>query len=759
MRGSGVPRRHQRTVISVHRSSGVAVDSAALIAAFIAGLLGLVLVLLGYDRARAADATSALRLLYAGLVLTYASAFAYLLRRTPTLRRRLLVVQFFGLVLLAERMAQTPLEFLRFDELLHLRTLADLQHTRELLVVNPLLTISPYYPGLETFTGLLQDLSGASTPWTVTAVIVLCRALLMAALFCFVLAATDSARVAGVGAMLYASSPQFYGFNVQYAYQTLALPLAVTAVAGLLAAQRTSDLALRRSRSSLAAVCLVGVVVTHHVTSWLTFSLLCLWYLALRLDRAETPSVSVVRRALVLMALATALWTAVVGPRLAAYLGPVLLSAAEQLGGVLGLGDPDEGEAGRELFSDAGGEPTPVWQRVVMLGAVLQWSLLVALAGLARLRRLLRNWSWTAALLFLLAGGYPLTLAVRFSPTAAQVGDRATTFLYFAMALLGARWICARHVRPDRRLIAGALATGFATIAFLGNLILGSGPDWARIPGPYLVAADSRSVDDEVRRAVEWVDDNLQPGSRIAADRVASVLLLAQTRTWPVSQSSGGVNVGLLYFADNWGPPQQAVAERYGIRYFWVDERLSSGLPRVGNYFEPGEAPAGQRLTDEQLGKFADVPGARLAYSHGPIRIYDFAPTGVPVVLTTTGEAASPSSRAVHMAAGVLLVALLHVAARRLRATPTAPVDGTLMLGAVMATITVAGLLVYALGLSLSPLSSTTALFLICVTAVTRQLWRGPMVPGTGGAPGSATGVRELPRRSLRRRKGSSTYR
>lgn len=180
------------------------------------------------------------------------------------------------------------------------------------------------------------------------------------------------------------------------------------------------------------------------------------------------------------------------------------------------------------------------------------------------------------------------------------------------------------------RAVAIALASG----AFLGGYVLGSGPNWARLPGPYMAAADTRSMDAETLAAVKWARDALPAGSRIASDRVGSDLLAAQAGVWPVMQGPDGTGIDApaLYVAQTWGMTETDMATTMRLRYLHVDRRLANELPHFDAYFYEGETGDGQQLTDAQLTKFDRVPGIKLVYRHGPVSIYDLKALGVPDV-------------------------------------------------------------------------------------------------------------------------------
>ena len=76
--------------------------------------------------------------------------------------------------------------------------------------------------------------------------------------------------------------------------------------------------------------------------------------------------------------------------------------------------------------------------------------------------------------------------------------------------------------------------------------MLGSGADWGRLPGPYMPAADTRSMDAETLVAVKWARSALPAGSRITRGRVSSDLLSSQAGLWPVTHGVEGVDAPAL---------------------------------------------------------------------------------------------------------------------------------------------------------------------------------------------------------------------
>lgn len=170
---------------------------------------------------------------------------------------------------------------------------------------------------------------------------------------------------------------------------------------------------------------------------------------------------------------------------------------------------------------------------------------------------------------------------------------------------------------------------GGTVVIYLGGTLLGSSPDYSRLPGPYLVSADARSQDPETMAAVEWAAEHLPPGSTVVADRVPAVLLDGQARLWPVTEPQQGLDPSSLYFSDTWGPQDTAIVKGLRIDYLYVDMRLAQSLPYLGYYIHAEETLEPTRLTVAELAKFGHVPGLRAVYHHGPVTIYSTYGLGV----------------------------------------------------------------------------------------------------------------------------------
>jgi drug/metabolite transporter superfamily protein YnfA len=464
---------------------------------------------------------------------------------------------------------------------------------------------------------------------------------------------------------VYAISPQFVVFNSSFAYQTLAIPLALAAVSLIVRARySTAPMPFLAG----ASVCLMAVAFTHHVTSFLTAAFLLVWLLF----EGRPGRIWVAYGACAAIA-STLVWAIVQRRLLTDYFGPIARDIGSQVRG---------GER-RELFKDSAGTAARSIDTYILLYYAAVLCLIVGTLLLLAYR-----W-WRHGersmslgpnrLLIILTTSVPVLLAARVVPRGGEVFDRSSSFLFLPMSILVGAYATrlwwseehphftgAEHRRLER---LRAVTLVLASLAFLGGYVLGSGPSWLRLPGPYLVAADSRSIDPEALAAAEWAARELPAGSRISADKVGSILMSSTAGLWPVMKGPEDIDAPALYVARNWGPTQTDMAAAMQLRYIYVDRRLADELPHFGAYFYDGETGAGQQYTARQLHKFDKVPGIEQVYRHGPISIYDLKPLAVPVV-RTGWFGPNPQVRLTTQLAVGLLTGLFLAAVMRSRFAP-----------------------------------------------------------------------------------------
>ena len=201
-----------------------------------------VLSVAGADIRSRGSASGAYGLFWLGLALIFLPAAWQLCRRSTPRTERLVLVVVVGLSLYLVKCLYSPSAFVFHDEFAHLRTVINLRNTGQLFGFNPEIRVAGDYPGLALVTLTLAKVSGLSLVSSGMVIIGVGRLVLMLALFLLLERLTGSARAAGIGCLIYAGNANFLYWSAQFAYESLALPLALA----------VAFLVLRRSDGSRA---------------------------------------------------------------------------------------------------------------------------------------------------------------------------------------------------------------------------------------------------------------------------------------------------------------------------------------------------------------------------------------------------------------------------------------------------------------------------------------------------------------------------
>jgi len=588
------------------------------------GSLGILLVTLAYNGARMrVGIWWADPLFWGGLLLLFVPIAARLIATGASRWERIGLVCTLGFGLYLVKALRSPLGFELHDEFLHYRTVDDMLRSGRLFTENPLLPVSTLFPGMETVTSALVRLSGLSIFQAGIVVEAVARLVLILGLYLAYERISDSARVAGIGALLYLINPKVLFFDAQFSYESLALPFVSLVLAALV--YRAHAQPADGNRIGLTVVALLGLgamVVTHHLTSYAFVLFLTLWtavYYALRVQRHADARERMGPAGLAALGVVLSLsWLVYLAPLVVEYLLPILQGAVHQLLSVI-----DGRSAGRQLFRDHTGHVPPLWERVTQLAATV--LLLVGL--LASLYSVWRHYRTSAIGLTLVGTAlvYPLSLPFRLTQAGSEASDRAAGFVFVAVAFVLAAGVT--RLRPfsggGRRPVA--LLTVLAAVVFVGEIIVGVGPSSARLPGPYLVSADSRSIEPQSLDATAWIRASLGPDNRIATDRVNGLLIGSYGEQYPVAHADTGLDVGPVFFAPGFGPVQRGIIRQGKIRYLLVDRRLSTGLPVEGIYIDDSEPDAYRHtipIALAALTKFARLIDVSQIYDGGDILIY-----------------------------------------------------------------------------------------------------------------------------------------
>lgn len=563
---------------------------------------GLVLVSAGNALSRSGHQHGSL-LFWLGLLAIFLPITARLTSTAATRNERAGLLVLLGVASYLVKVFRDPFRFLYADEFVHQFNAESILSTHKLFAPNPILAATPAYPGLDAPTAALSSLTGMSTFAAGLVVVGVARLILMLALFLLYESVTGSGRVAGLAAALYAASPHFLFFIADYSYESLALPLAILALAAILRARPPAG-GGRRAWLIAALVLTAGVVVTHHMTSYaLIVTLLAICLVPLPwLDRRLPRPWGV---ALVAIAF-TAGWLVLVGRETVGYLSPVIVGAVRETVRTV------QGEAQvRQLFQSSGGAASgPLWERYVGFGSAAVAALALPFGALVVWRRY--RHSPTAIVCVVAAAAYVCSLVLRLVPGAWVIAARASEFLFIGAGLtlaLFALWVLERF--PGVQARVGLLVA--AGVLIVGGVI-STTPSSTRLAEPFRVSAHGGDLEPQAATAAQWVNDVLGPGNRIAAGTADGRFLMVAGRQHVFVGKNPPIEKMLKTKALH--PSQIELLRRLGIRYVVTDSQPSGADDANGYYFFPrkGRAHPGAKFRQA---------GAEPIYDSGDIVVFD----------------------------------------------------------------------------------------------------------------------------------------
>lgn len=537
-----------------------------------------------------------------------------------------------AMIIYATKILHSPNIFSGYDELLHYRTIDDIIVTGRLFHANPLLPISPSYPGLELVTHALMDFTGLPIVSAGRVVVGMARVLMTLSLFLFLERVSFPPRLAATGALIYMACPSFLFFDSAFAYESLALPLAMFCVYVLRQAQMERG-ALRRRLVLTGLLATGAVIVTHHVTSFILAATLLVWTFIALVQRwmRLTPTTlgdpeSGVGVPVGLPAggwlgpLAVAgigVWLGTVATRTVGYLWPEVSSGVFEIMKII------NGEAtSRKLFQSTAGITAPLLERAVGLGAV---AVIVGALPFGiwyvwrRQRRDLLALSLAIGSLV-----YPATLLLRFTEGGWDTASRATAFIYVPIAFVMAAAVEQLRGGRLRFLSHPFVVVPLATVVFAGGVIAAT-PAHNRMPNEYSPGAGEVSVEMEGVTNAEWSRDVFGPGHRIAADSTNSILMGSFGRQEVVTVADKA-SISGLFIVPGWGDYHREQLRRGDIEYVVADRRIAGVTPLKGHFWESWEHLVhdyGSSVSTATIARFDSVPYASRVFDSGSMQIYD----------------------------------------------------------------------------------------------------------------------------------------
>jgi hypothetical protein len=563
--------------------------------------------------ARATLAPSPL-IFWAGILILALPIFYRLTSREASPGERLALVCLLGLSLYAVKVVRDAPIFTFSDELVHAFNASQIVQHHHLFEFNPILPVTPNYPGLEGATSALMTLTGMSPYGAGIVIVGAARLALMVAMFFLFSRVSGSARIAGLGVAIYAGNFNFLYWGAQFSYESLSLPIFVF----ILMAFAERDGAKRRQAREWVVPIVLGtgaIVVTHHLTSYALAIFLAALAFTYWFVRKDWSWPNPWRYAVFTAVLATA-WLLLVASSTFGYLAPVLSEAFEA------IFNTASGEAPpRALFQGKGSAipPTPLLARAVAVLAVLLLAAGLPF-GLKRVWRRFRKRPF--ALLFMLAAlGFFATLVLRLAPAAWETGNRASEFLFlglaFVLACSGLQDWCPR----GRPWLGRASLTGALGVVLVGGAIAGWPWD-LHLDSPLRASAEGRTISSAPLAMAEWAERNIPEDRRFGSTIANARLLLDPGERVAFAGKTPDIEDILNEPAlSDWELP---LLRENHIRYLVTDRReLSSDATRGYFFTQQGNLAEEKLLPKAAVTKFTEIPGAGRIYSSGEITIYD----------------------------------------------------------------------------------------------------------------------------------------
>jgi hypothetical protein len=596
-------RKRERTVAKVGPMPPIVLAAGA----------GLLVCSLANTMARATLAPSSL-LLWAGILLLALPIFYRLTSREASAGERLALVCLLGLSLYAVKVVRDAPLFTFSDELVHAFNATQIVNHHHLFESNPILPVTPSYPGLESATSALMTLTGMSPYGAGIVVVGAARLSLIVAMFFLFGRVSGSARVAGIGVAIYAGNFNFLYWGAQFSYESLSLPIFVF----VLMAFAERDASSRKQAREWGVPIVLGIsaiVVTHHLTSYAVALFLGALAFAYWFVRRDWSWPNPWRYAVFAAVLASA-WLLLVASSTFSYLGPVLGDAFQAIFNTAAGDAPARG-----LFQGRGTEipPTPLLARAV---AVLAVGLLAAGLpfGLKRVWGRLRQRPF--ALLFILAAlGFFATLVLRLAPDAWETGNRASEFLFVGLAFVLACTGLESWRPKGRPWLGRASLTGALGVVLVGGAIAGWPWD-LQLDSTLRAKADGETIVSAPLAMAEWAEHNIPDDRRYGSTIANARLLLAPGERIAFAGKTPDIQdiVNEPALSD-WELP---LLRENHIRYLITDRReLSSDATRGYFFTRKGSYLDEALLPRQAVTKFTQIPGAGRIYSSGEITIYD----------------------------------------------------------------------------------------------------------------------------------------
>ncbi|MGZ2423227.1 hypothetical protein [Rhizobium laguerreae] len=577
---------------------------------------------------------------YCAIAAIFLPAAARIIHPGASRLERLALIVIVTSALFVVRLIRAPVAFIDHDEFLHWATVNDILEAGRLFLPNPLLPVSPLYPGLELITSALVNLSGLSVFAAGLIVLAAARMMLMLALFLLFEKITGSPRIASIACLIYMGSSAFLLFDVHYSYESLAIPM--------LAAVLLASESRRMERGGTAGwptivatiVLIVALAVTHHLTSYFCMALLCGTAVMECLRQGAS---SMQRQRAILLAsiavIAPVAWSKIVGNPTGSYILPVLAGGIHEVVQLV-----SNSTATRKLFVSDTGALAPAWQRYLTMAGValiclgLLTGFLRSLVFNGQLRNASMLWPptrwrlWRSSLLVvfvLVTLAYPVSIIFRLTRSGWEIGNRIGSLSFLGVAIVVAVAVAAFWHGTSRGWLRATALAAAATTVLIGGVISSEGPR-ILVPAGYEVSADSSSIEPMGISAAKWTREWLGGDQHFATDRINRLLLSTYGRQKVSTTLESGQDTGMAITAADLGSMERRLLIDSSVGFVMVDLRTTTGLPGVGVYFDGGTQDRNHTvpLQSSSLLKFNSEPDVDRTFDNGFMVIFDVGRLG-----------------------------------------------------------------------------------------------------------------------------------
>jgi hypothetical protein len=592
--------------------------------------VGALLIALAYSMAsNDGTGTKYFAVFWIGALLLFVPAAAVITSRRITSRLRFGWLLVFGLFTDVPKLLRDPAQPLFHDEIAQWRQTANLAASGHLFQPNYIIGIVARFPGLHIVTAAISDSTGLTVWQSAVFIIVIAHVMSVFGAYALGEAVFGSERAGAIVALVYSLNSSFMYFDTEFAYESLAMPFFLWAIACLARAHKARTDRERFAWAAGAVLAAFGVITTHHLTTVIMSGLLlliCITTLIAAKRGIVSKAVAWTTGAVTAIVVgAAASWLILVAPGTFAYLSPYFGNGLSQL---------------FDVFSNKGGERS-LFQGATEPSYEKYSSYTVPLMAFALV--LLALWLWRKTprsvrrdepmRLALMVFGllYFPSLPFILVEFGAEGARRSWGFTYIGVATLVTPVVLIaldriRTLRGRAVLAAGTAALLVASDAFVGNVAAGL-DTYYRFPGPFVFGSDTRSVSAELVGLASWFNNDIGTQQHIISDRYTDLVLVRDADAEPASPAISFPTYD-LYF--NVGPPGSYLVYELsssGYAYLIIDKRMSHELPEVGVFFEPDEPYAYQGsdpITQANLDRYDYLPWTTEVFDSDDYAVYRF---------------------------------------------------------------------------------------------------------------------------------------